>query len=177
MPDDHGGVLNGQPETAGRNANRHDIHVLNGLLAATLDSAERLARITDDSESEGHRNLFSGLADERRETARRLEAAIVDLGGQPDTGGSILAKAQKAVMDVRHALLGDEAALGDAADDGEAALDRRFEVALADPKLAATTREIIRRAHADLHAESKDIHGLRRSLDSRRDADSPLFPS
>lgn len=179
MPDDHGGVLNGQtPEAAAdRHANRHDIHVLNGLLAATLDSAERLTRITDDSESEDHRNLFSGLADERREIARVLETAIVDLGGQPDAGGSILAKAQRAVMDVRHALLGDEAGLADAADDGEAALDRRFEAALADPRLAATTREVIRRAHAALHAEREDIHDLRRSLDSRRDADSPLFPS
>lgn len=178
MPDDHGGVISPQnAEPAASRANKHDIHVLNGLLSATLDSADRLARVTDDSDSEGHRTLFSGLADERREMARALETAVVGLGGHPDTGGSILAKTQRAVMDMRHALLGDEAGLAHAADDGEAALDRKYETALADPKLAATTREVIRRVHARLHVEREDVHDLRRSLDSRRDADSPLFPS
>lgn len=183
MPDDHGGIINtSAPEasadaTANRSANKHDIHVLNSLLAATADSADRLERVTQESESEGHRNLFSGLADERRDMARSLETAIVGLGGHPDAGGSILAKAQRAVMDARHALLGDEAGLAHAADDGEAALDRKYEAALADPKLAATTREVIRRVHARLNVEREEVHDLRRSLDSRRDADSPLFPN
>lgn len=180
MPDDHGGVINpvsaASPDaTANRSANKHDIHVLNTLLSATADSADRLARVTSDSE--GHRDLFSSLADERREMVRTLETAIISLGGHPDAGGSILAKAQRAVMDARHALLGDEAGLAHAADDGEAALDRNYEAALADPKLAATTREVIRRLHATLHVERKEVHELRRSLDSRRDADLPLFPS
>lgn len=182
MPDDHGGVINPVSEaspdaTANRSANKHDIHVLNTLLSATADSADRLARVTSDSDSEGHRDLFSSLAEERREMVQTLETAIISLGGHPDAGGSILAKAQRAVMDARHALLGDEAGLAHAADDGEAALDRKYEAALADPKLAATTREVIRRLHAVLHVEREDVHDLRRSLDSRRDADSPLFPS
>lgn len=178
MPDDLGGVANTRSsEPAASRGNRHDIHVLNSLLSATLDSADRLARVTEDSESEGHRNLFLGLADERRVMAQALETAISDLGGHPDAGGSILAKTQRAVMDMRHALLGDEVGLAHAADDGEAALDRKYEAALEDPKLAATTRELVRRLHARLHVERGDVHDLRRSLDSRRDADSSLFPS
>lgn len=156
--------------------NRHDIHVLNDLIAATLDSAERLDQIADDSESSGHNSLFGALAEERRDMARAMAATVTALGGHPDTSGSIFAKAQRAVMDISHALLRDEAGLVDAADRGEAALDRRFQAALADEKLSATTRETIRRAQAAIHRETGEVHGLRRSLDGQRDASNPLFP-
>ena len=107
--------------------NRHDIHVLNTLITATLDSAERLDQIAGDSESTGHGSLFTALATERRDMARDLSETVTALGGHPDdAGGSILAKAQRAVMDIGHALIRDEAGLVDAADRGEAALDRRY---------------------------------------------------
>lgn len=156
--------------------NRHDIHVLNGLIAATLDSAERLDLIADDSESSGHGSLFTALAEERRDMARVMAATVTALGGHPDTSGSILAKAQRAVMDMSHALMRDEAGLVDAADRGEAALDKRFHAAVADEKLSATTRETIRRAHAAIHRETTEVHSLRRSVDGQKDASNRLFP-
>ena len=157
--------------------NRHDIHVLNTLITATLDSAERLDQIAGDSESTGHGSLFTALATERRDMARALSETVTALGGHPDdAGGSILAKAQRAVMDIGHALIRDEAGLVDAADRGEAALDRRFEAALADERLSATTRETLRRAHAAIHREKTEVHDLRHSLDSQRDLGSGLYP-
>jgi uncharacterized protein (TIGR02284 family) len=156
--------------------NRHDIHVLNTLIGATLDSAERLDQIAGDSESSGHDALFSALAAERRDMARALSETVTALGGQPDTSGSILAKAQRAVMDMSHALMGNEAGLVDSADQGETALDRKFEAAIADERLSATTRETLRRAHAAIHREAGEVHGLRRSVDGQRDASGSLFP-
>jgi len=156
--------------------NRHDINVLNGLISATLDSAERLELIADDSEGSGRGALFGALAEERRNMAGVMAETVTALGGHPDTSGSILAKAQRAVMDVSHALMRDEAGLVDAADRGEAALDKRFHAAVADERLSATTRETIRRAHAAIHRETTEVHGLRRSLDGQRDANNSLFP-
>lgn len=157
--------------------NRHDIHVLNDLIAATLDSAERLDHVSDDSESTGHGSLFDTLAAERREMAQLMSDHVVMLGGQPaQAGGSILAKAQRAVMDMSHALFRDEAGLVGSADNGEAALDKRFEQALADDRLSATTRETIRRVHASIHREKTEVHDLRRSLEGQKDAGSELFP-
>jgi uncharacterized protein (TIGR02284 family) len=156
--------------------NRHDIHVLNDLIGATLDSADRLERVSDDSDSSGHVSLFASLATERREIARTLSETVLALGGQPHDGGSILAKAQRAVMDVSQALMPAEAGIVGAADRGEAMLDRRFEAAIKDERLAATTRETLRRAHAAIHRETHDVHDLHASLESQRDVGSSLFP-
>lgn len=157
-------------------SNRHDIHVLNDLIGATLDSAERLDRVSTDSDSSGHVSLFSSLAAERRGMAQTLAETVRTLGGQPHDGGSILAKAQRAVMDMSHALMPAEAGIVGTADRGEAALDRRFEAAIADERLAATTRETLRRAHAAIHRETREVHDLHTSLDSQRDVASGLFP-
>ena len=156
--------------------NRHDIHVLNDLIAATLDSAERLEKTSGESNSSGHGALFASLAGERRQIAQELAEAVRGLGGQPHEGGSILAKAQRAMMDVKHALLPDEAGAVGTVDQGEAALDRRFEAAIKDERLAATTRETLRRAHALIHRETHDVHDLHTSLDSQRDLGSGLYP-
>jgi len=156
--------------------NKHDIHVLNDLITATLDSADRLEHVATESANTGHVSLFTALAAERRDMARALQETVVALGGQTDDRGSILSKAQRAVMDVRHALLGEEADLVGAADRGEAALDRKFEAALADQALSATTRETLRRAHAAIHREKTEVRDLHNSLDSQRDATSGLYP-
>lgn len=156
--------------------NRHDIHVLNSLIEATLDSAERLDQTAGDSGSPGHGSLFVSLAEERRDIARVLSESVTALGGQPNTSGSILAKAQRAVKDMSHALMGNEAGLVDTADQGEAALDKKFETAIADERLSATTRETVRRAHAAIHREASDLHDLRRSVDGQQDASGSLFP-
>lgn len=156
--------------------NRHDIHVLNDLLGATQASAERLETTVAESDSPGHAALFGRLASERREMAQSLTEAIRSLGGQPQEGGSILAKAQKAMLDVKHALMPDEAGAVGIADEGEAALDRRYEAAIKDERLAATTRETLRRVHALIHSETREVHDLHASLDSQRDADSGLYP-
>lgn len=155
--------------------NRHDIHVLNDLITATLDSAERLDRVSADSETTGHASLFAALADERRDMAASMQGLVIQLGGQTEAGGSIIAKAQRAVMDIGHALLGESGLVG-AADHGEAALDRKFLAAVSDERLAATTRETLRRAHTAIHRETLEVHGLHRSLEGQRDAGSSLFP-
>lgn len=156
--------------------NRHDIHVLNDLIGATLDSAERLDKVAADSDSSGHVSLFGRLSAERRQMAQALAEAVRALGGQPHESGSILAKAQRAMMDVKHALMPDEAGSVGAADHGEAALDRRFEAAIKDERLSATTRETLRRAHAMIHNETHDVHDLHTSLESQRDLGSGLYP-
>ncbi|CAN5186530.1 hypothetical protein BH09PSE1_BH09PSE1_15910 [soil metagenome] len=156
--------------------NRHDIHVLNDLIGATLDSAERLERVSDDSDSSGHVSLFASLAAERRDMAQTLADTVRALGGQPHDGGSILAKAQRAMMDVSHALMPAEAGIVGVADRGEAALDRRFEAAIKDERLSATTRETLRRAHVAIHRETHDVHDLHVSLESQRDVGSGLYP-
>lgn len=157
------------------NANRHDIQVLNGLIRSTIDSAEGYRTAAADTAEPGYRELFERRDLERRAVAEDLGASVRGLGGEPHHDGSILAKAQRAFLDVRHALMRDERSLVGAVDSAEAQVRTQFERALEDSHVSATTRETIRRAWARLGGH-EDIRDLRHSLEGQHDASNRLYP-
>lgn len=156
--------------------NSHDIKVLNGLAEGAIDSADGYAEAAAETDDARYRALFQRRSEDRRRVASDLQAVVRSLGGQAEDEGSILAKAQRAFMDIRHALLRDEAAVVGSVEGGEAHLQTRFDHALADAALSATTRETIRRAYAAVKTGHDEMHALRRSLEGQRDADNPLHP-
>lgn len=156
--------------------NSHDIKVMNGLAAGAMDSADGYAEAAASTEDARHRDLFLQRSQERRQIAAELQDAVLALGGQPDDDSSILAKAQRAFTDIKHALVRDEATALHSVERGEEHLQSRFEHALADDALSATTKETIRRAHASVKLGQEQMHDLRRSLEGQHDADNPLYP-
>lgn len=158
------------------NANRHDIHVLNGLIQTAIDSADGYREASTEADDPGRRDLFGRRSFERRQVAEELQSTVRALGGDPAAEGSILAKAQRAFADVRHALMRDDLGMVSAVESAEEAVRARFEKALDDSHISATTRETIRRAFARLSGDPEEIHDLRHSLEGQRDADSRLFP-
>ena len=158
------------------NPNSHDIKVLNGLAEGLIDSADGYAEAAAETEDSRYRDLFLRRGEERRRVAADLQAAVRGMGGHPEDEGSILAKAQRAFMDIKHALMRDEASVVGSIESGEAHLQARFDRALSDEALSATTRETIRRAHAAVRTGQDEMHVLRRSLEGRQDADNPLYP-
>lgn len=157
-------------------ANRHDIHVLNGLIRSTLDSAAGYREAADDTSDAGHRELFERRAAERRTLAEELTSTVRGLGGDAHTEGSILAKAQRAFADVKHALLRDELSVVGAVESAEDSLKSRFQTALEDTQISATTRETIRRAWEQVREGHDQMRDLKHSLAAQRDANSRLFP-
>ncbi|QDH72044.1 PA2169 family four-helix-bundle protein [Brevundimonas sp. M20] len=157
------------------NANRHDIQVLNGLIRTVIDSADGYQDARDTTADAGHRDFFARREAERRVIAQDLSSDVRGLGGEPDTEGSILAKAQRAFTDVKHALLRDEASMVGAVEGAEDQVRNRFEKALEDSNISATTRETIRRAFARVRG-GDEVHDLRHSLEGQRDANNPLYP-
>ncbi|MFC7377681.1 PA2169 family four-helix-bundle protein [Brevundimonas sp. GCM10030266] len=157
------------------NANRHDIQVLNGLIRTVIDSADGYHDAVDNTADPGHREFFARREAERRVIADDLSSNVRVLGGEPDADGSILAKAQRAFTDVKHALLRDEADRVGAVEGADAHVASQFEKALNDSNISATTRESIRRAFARVRG-GDEIHDLRHSLEGQRDANNPLFP-
>lgn len=157
------------------NANRHDIQVLNGLIRTVIDSADGYHDAVDNTDDPGHRDLFARREAERRVIAEDLSSNVRVLGGEPDADGSILAKAQRAFTDVKHALLRDELTVVGAVEGADDHVKGQFEKALQDSHISATTRETIRRAF-DRVSSNQDLAGLRHSLEGQRDAANPLFP-
>ena len=158
------------------NANRHDIHVLNTLIQTSIDSADGYREASTEADDPGRRDLFGRRSFERRRVAEELQSTVRELGGDPTADGSILAKAQRAFADIRHALMRDEASMVGAVESAEDTLRSRFEKALEDSHISATTRETIRRAFARVSEGAEGLHDLRHSLEGQRDASNPLFP-
>ena len=156
--------------------NSHDIKVLNGLIETTLDSADGYREAAEQTQDAHYRTLFERRSAERQQVVDDLSNAVRGLGGDPEPHGSILAKAHRAFMDIKHALMRDEASVVGSIESGEAHLQARFDRALSDEALSATTRETIRRAQAAVRAGHEEMHVLRRSLEGQHDADNPLYP-
>jgi uncharacterized protein (TIGR02284 family) len=157
-------------------ANHHDVQVLNGLIRTTIDSADLYLDAAGETTDPGHRDLFERRGMERRQLADELGVTVRAMGAEPDAEGSILAKAQRAFMDVKHALLRDELTVVGAVEGVEDTVKSRFHKALEDSRISATTRETIRRAWDRVRAGHDEMRDLKRSLGGQRDASSGLFP-
>lgn len=154
----------------------HDIQILNGLIQTAADSADAYHDAAAETDDGGRRALFKRRAFARQKVAADLSDDVRGLGGEPTTEGSILAKAQRAFGDLKHALVRDELSVVGPVESVEDTVRARFERALDDSDVSPETRETIRRAYARLHGDHDDISALKHSLESQRDDASRLFP-
>lgn len=155
----------------------HDIKVLNGLIENLQDSADIYSEAVAEVQNPSYKSWFEARVVERRALTESLREAVLERGGTPGETGSILAKAQRAFMDIKQALLRNDATVIDSLESSESALQARLENALHDQDLCATTRETIRRVQAQIQSIHEQISSLKHSADSRRDAENPLYPS
>lgn len=156
--------------------NHPDIHALNGLIQGLIDNADGYGEAAAETDHPTYRELFQRRALERRQIAGDLASDVRRLGGEPPTGGSILAKAQRAFADIKHALMRDEVTVVGAVEASEDALQGKFERALADTQISATTRETLRRAYDPIRAGHDQMRDLKHSLEGQRDASNGLYP-
>lgn len=144
--------------------NSHDIKVLNSLIEGLIDSADGYHLAAAEAADGAWRGWFEARAAERRRLADDFKTAVRERGGSPDDDGSILSKAQRAFMDVKNALLRNDASVMETVERGEAQLKARFDRALADEALSATTRETIRRAYGEVQHGHEQLSALKPGL-------------
>jgi len=156
--------------------NDHDIRVLNGLIETTLDSADGYREAAKDTENGRYRELFEARGSERQQVASELQATVRQLGGDPEDDGSILAKAHRAFLDVKHALLKDEQAVVNSVENGEVHIKAKYEHALEDSQVSATTREAIRRAYTSVKTGHDQMRDLKHALQGKGEAE-PIPPT
>jgi uncharacterized protein (TIGR02284 family) len=158
------------------NPQHHDIHVLNSLIETTLDSADGYREAAKETEKSNFKTLFERRSFERQQVASDLQGTVRTLGGEPEDDGSVLAKAHRAFLDVKNALLRDEQAVVNSVESGEDFIKGKFEKALEDSDVSATTRETIRRAYATVKDGHDQMRDLKHSLEGQSDADNRLYP-
>ena len=157
--------------------NQHDIHVLNSLIETTIDSADGYREAAKETDKANYRTLFEARSFERQQVATDLQGTVRTLGGEPEDDGSVLAKAHRAFLDIKHALLRDEQAVVNSVENGEDFIKGKFEKALEDSDVSATTRETIRRAYATVKDGHDQMRDLKHSLEGQKDADGRLNPN
>lgn len=154
-------------------ANDHDIRVLNSLIETTLDSADGYREAASETDKANYKTLFEQRSFERQQVATDLQSTVRGLGGEPEDDGSILAKAHRAFLDVKHALLRDDQAVVNSVENGEDFIKAKFEKALEDSHVSATTKDAIQRAYTSVRSGHDEMRNLKHSLEARDDNDSP----
>lgn len=148
--------------------NDHDINVLNGLIETTIDSIDGYREAAKETDKGNYKTLFEARSFERQQVASDLQGTVRTLGGEPEDDGSVLAKAHRAFLDIKHALLRDEQAVVNSVENGEDHIKAKFESALEDSKVSATTREAIRRAYATVKDGHDQMRDLKHSLEGQK---------
>ena len=156
----------------------HDVKILNSLIETTIDSVDGYEKAAKESRNPEFQRIFEERAFERRRVCDELRTEVARMGGEVEDDGSILAKAHRTFLKVRDAVAGgDDKQVVDEVERGEDFIKAKFETALEDSAVSATTRETIRRAYTTVKDGHDQMRDLKHSLEGQKDADNRLYPN
>lgn len=143
-----------------------DVTVLNTLIATLLDSVEGYQKSAEDLDNEQYRRLFLERARERQAVVAKLQAAVGQLGGNPEDDSSTMGAIHRAFLDLKSAVMGrDDKAIINEVERGEDYLKEKFETAMNNADLSAIARQAVNEAWGSVregHDQMRDLkHALR----------------
>ena len=145
----------------------HDIRILNGLIATTIDSVDGYQEAAKDSENSRFTPMFTSRAHERRQVASDLQAEVTRLGGNPEDDGTILAGAHRAFVNLKSAVTGKVVkAIVNEVERGEDHIKAKFEDAMKDDDLSPETTSAIGAAWGSVKAGHDEMRDLKHSMES-----------
>jgi uncharacterized protein (TIGR02284 family) len=148
-------------------SNDHDISVLNGLIATTLDSADGYAEAAKNARSESLTSLFRSRANERRTAATTLQECVRSLGGEAEDDGTVLASAHRMFVNLRTSLTKDDnKAVVDEVERGEDHIKHKFEDALKDRDLSPHAMTVVSNVYASVRSGHDQMHNLKQTMDA-----------
>ena len=145
----------------------HDIRTLNGLIATTLDSADGYDAAAKDAENGRFTDRFLTRASERRQVVTELQAEVSRQGGNPEDDGTILAGAHRAFLDLKAVVTGkDDKAIVNEVERGEDHIKAKFENALQDNELSASTKSAVQAAWRSVKNGHDEMRDLKHSMEA-----------
>jgi uncharacterized protein (TIGR02284 family) len=149
--------------------NDHDISVLNGLIATTIDSVDGYSEAAADSASGQFGAIFTGRASERRDVTHRLQGAVRGLGGQPEDDGTTLASAHRAFLKLKAAVTSrDEQAIVNEVEAGEDRIKAKYENALSDNDLSSPVKTVVQQCYVSVKQGHDEMRDLKHALGGER---------
>jgi uncharacterized protein (TIGR02284 family) len=141
-----------------------DITVLNTLIATTLDSMKGYNEACEDDDGR-YAGLFREMAQERSQTASRLQARVRELGGDPEDDSSTMGALHRGFLNLKQAVTGsDEESLIKEVERGEDYLKEKYEEALKQDELDAGTRAVIEEAYASVRKGHDRVSAIKHAM-------------
>ena len=145
--------------------NDHDVTVLNSLIETTIDSVDGYRHSAGEATNPAFADIFRRRAQEREQVVTRLRERVVELGGEPEEEGGLLAKAHRQFLSLRDAVTGrDDKAVIAEVDRGESYLNGKWEAALADDKLSVETQRLIREGYQSVRSGHEQWENMHKSI-------------
>ena len=145
----------------------HDIRVLNGLIATTIDSIDGYRESAKEIESSDLKQRFEARAGERQTMVGTLRQQVSSLGGNPEDDGTVLAAGHRAFVDLKAAVTGrDDKAIVNEVERGEDHIKAKYEAALQDAALSAECRSLVQMAYGSVKSGHDQMRDLKHNLDA-----------
>ena len=143
----------------------HDVAILNGLIAITIDSADGYREAANDAQSDRFRSIFMERADERDDVVEQLSDRVRELGSDPANNGTTLAAAHRVFMNLREAVTGtDDTAIISEVERGEDHIKAKYEDALTENVLSTETMGIVRECFTSVKSGHDQMRDMKHSL-------------
>ncbi len=145
----------------------HDISILNGLIATTIDSVDGYRTSSQDVQNPRFAELFTARASERSSVAEQLRAEVKRLGGNPEDDGTLLAAGHRAFVNLKAAVTSrDDKAIVNEVERGEDHIKAKYEAALKDDDLSPQCRILVETAYASVKSGHDQMRDLKHNLDA-----------
>ena len=143
-----------------------DVTTLNSLIATTIDSINGYQESADAVENPQFREMFQELARDRQQALPKLQAAVAQLGGNPEDDGTALAAAHRTFVDLKSAITGrDDKAVINEVERGEDHIKHKYEAALNDTDLSAECRQVVQEAYESVRRGHDRVRDLKHALE------------
>lgn len=103
---------------------------LNDLIVLNRDSVEGYKLAAEHTENEQLKTMFERLAQERHDVVGKLSMHVANLGGDPDTTGSVAGMFHRAWINIKSAVTSDDEEIIEECIVGEETLRDRYEEVL-----------------------------------------------
>lgn len=141
---------------------------LNDLVETSKDGEKGFRKAAEDAHDAQLKSLFASRADDCARGARELQDTIQQLGGKPDTGGSVTGALHRGWVDLKSAVSSrsDHEILADC-EKGEDAAKKSYHDAL-EKDLPADVRAIVERQYQGVLQNHDRIRDLRDQYAARK---------
>ncbi len=133
------------------------LDALNSLLTGSRDGAQNFRDASDAVQRSDIRTSLGEFADETAEHAVSFEAEVRRLGGDPDDGGKLGAKARRVLQNIKTVVSGhDDSATLSEVEKGLDQAEQNYALALREP-LDPTARALVERNWADIQRHHNQV--------------------